>query len=259
MLQQLMQKTGGMRGVLAAAAIAWGVGQAQAILTETTETRDGLADEMAKLAEARDGLQAELDALEATRDLTLERMRAVVLAEIALDVHEGKHDGVVKLRAAALGWTAPASAAGAGTGQRVEWCGGGGLVGKKGHAAHEWRWSTDGDGFDRWCDGNPPSHVNAQNADEEQAEQLHTTYPDKDAPVPPLTGGIEIGGTLYAAPAAARILKDAADIAAEQDAMREHEPKYAECGEEFPCSHAPDGGNHPKTAAKTGAKAAGKP
>lgn len=163
MLEKLMSRVGGMRGVAAAAAIAWGASQAQTILQESTESLNTINEELAELVEQRDALVQELQTLDAGRTEILEKMRGIVNAEVATDVYMGRHDGIVKLRAAQLGWTSPAPTEPEWTDPAdaihpPKWCGGN----LNTHDQHVW---SDNKAYEYFCDGVNPTTAGAAELD----------------------------------------------------------------------------------------------
>lgn len=101
-LQSIMQRVGGLRGLAAGAAIAWGTAQAQTIATQAQEEAQAAQELLAER-------QAEVERIHAERDAILDSMRKEARAYIVMDVQAGKYDATVGMRATSLGWTPPPS------------------------------------------------------------------------------------------------------------------------------------------------------
>lgn len=106
-LQDIMRRVGGLRGLAAGAAIAWGTAQATTIAeqaqADAQAASDALRDTMERLSE----YQAEVDRAHAERDEILDSMRKEARSYVVMDVQAGKYDATVATRAQELGWTPP--------------------------------------------------------------------------------------------------------------------------------------------------------
>lgn len=109
-LSSIMQRVGGLRGLAAGAAIAWGTAQAQTIATQAQEEAQAAQEMTERLLENVQESSAELERIHHERDAILESMRKEARSYIVMDVQAGKYDATVSTRAQELGWTPPPAA-----------------------------------------------------------------------------------------------------------------------------------------------------
>lgn len=106
-LQAIMQRVGGLRGLAAGAAIAWGTAQAQTIATQAQEEAQAAQEALKATLELLGERKAELDRIHEERAAILDSMRKEARSYIVMDVQAGKYDATVGMRASSLGWTPP--------------------------------------------------------------------------------------------------------------------------------------------------------
>jgi len=106
-LANLLQKAGGLRGIAASAAIAWGTSQANRIAEEAQEAAQAAHEALQQITETLTERQAELERIDAERESILSEMRRETLKFVVAEVREGKYDNTVAARAVELGWSEP--------------------------------------------------------------------------------------------------------------------------------------------------------
>lgn len=106
-LANLLQKAGGLRGIAASAAIAWGTSQANRIAEEAQEAAQAAHEALQQITETLTERQAELERIDAERESILSEMRRQATKFVVAEVREGKYDNTVAARAVELGWSEP--------------------------------------------------------------------------------------------------------------------------------------------------------